>query len=145
MEIVKICPTSYISRDKIRFSMLKDDEDYFAHEDEVFDEFIHQIQEALNTPESGYVIADATHLNERSRNKTLDRLDLPVGTDIIPVNVYPGIQKCLNNNEKRKGRAKVPRGVIRRMCMQYEPPADDEKYKYYTVFTSVMHEKEKKS
>ena len=34
-----------ISRDQIRFSLLQDGEDYFAHESEVFFEFINQIKD----------------------------------------------------------------------------------------------------
>ena len=39
---------AYISRDQIRFSMLKEGEEYFSHENEVFEEFIAQIQNAIN-------------------------------------------------------------------------------------------------
>ena len=31
---------SYVSRDEIRFSIVKDEEDYFSHEKEVFKHFV---------------------------------------------------------------------------------------------------------
>ena len=37
----------WISRDEVRFSMVKEDEDYFSKECEVFDKFISNICEAL--------------------------------------------------------------------------------------------------
>ena len=61
--------TKYISRDEIRFSMLTDEDEYFAKEKEVFKEFCRQIDKAFETYDT--VIADATHLNFASRNKTL--------------------------------------------------------------------------
>ena len=56
-----------VSRDEIRFSYLKDGEDYFAHEKEVWKDFIEQIKDGLATQDEVYV--DATHLNERNRAK----------------------------------------------------------------------------
>ena len=38
----------HISRDEIRFSLLKDGEDYFAHEDDVITIFYAKINEALS-------------------------------------------------------------------------------------------------
>ena len=52
----------YVSRDEIRFSLVGEDEDYFAHEKEVFRKFSGTIAQTLV---DGFdVIADATHLNE---------------------------------------------------------------------------------
>ena len=50
-----------ISRDNIRFSMVKEDEPYFSKEKEVYKEFIRLINEHLSRNRD--VIADATHLN----------------------------------------------------------------------------------
>ena len=49
--------------------MLKDEDSYFSKEKEVFKEFCKQIDIALQSYDN--VIADATHLNFASRNKTL--------------------------------------------------------------------------
>lgn len=130
-------PVHYVSRDEVRFSMVSEKEEYFSKENEVFKEWIRRIQNFLDIDEDCYVIADATHLSERSRNKTLDALNIPNNTNIIPVSVYPGVQKCLDRNEKRSGRARVPRSVVRRMCMSYEAPTSDEKYHYYSIIVKV--------
>ena len=63
---------SWVSRDTIRFLLLKDEEDYFAHEDEVYDEFIRQIKSDLKTCD--VVIADATHITVSSRKKLFKSL-----------------------------------------------------------------------
>lgn len=52
--------------------MLNEGNSYFAKEKEVFREFINQIKTALNEVDN--VVVDATHINERSRNKLLDAI-----------------------------------------------------------------------
>ena len=42
--------SEWISRDKVRFSIVKEDEEYFSHEDEVFDTFIAYINQTLEDP-----------------------------------------------------------------------------------------------
>ena len=54
-------PSAHISRDEIRFAKLKEGEDYFAHEDEVFEEFCKKAQEAIDG-EPLAIFIDATHL-----------------------------------------------------------------------------------
>ena len=44
-----------ISRDAIRFSIVKPEEDYFSHEDEVLEIFWNQINEALAANKTVYV------------------------------------------------------------------------------------------
>lgn len=62
----------YISRDEIRYSMLKDDEPYFAHEKEVYREFIRQINEAMETGKDIWI--DQTSLDRAARGKLLKQL-----------------------------------------------------------------------
>lgn len=126
----------HISRDEVRFSIVKDDEDYFSHENEVFDEFIRQINEGLKNYDT--VFADATHMSEKARNKTLDRLNLD-GVDLYAVDFNIPVEICLDQNEKRRGvgRTYVPRSVIRRMAAQYQPPTDTEKYHYHILHACV--------
>ena len=113
----------WISRDAIRFSMLKEDDDYFAYEDTVIDTFIADIQNAIedNTP---VIIADATHLTQKSRNQVLERLSLK-GTPVVYVYFDVPLTVALERNEKREGRAKVPRSVIRRMYYSIQKPEQD--------------------
>ena len=64
----------HCSRDEIRFSLLKDDEDYFAHEDEVVALWLEKITNAINNPKVEDIYIDATHLTEKSRAKVLNEL-----------------------------------------------------------------------
>ena len=128
----------HISRDVVRAEFLKDeDKNIFAYEDDVFDEFCRRIETAIED-ETGpdYIFADATHLSEKARNKVLDRLNL-TNVNIFPVAFRLPLTTILAQNENRKGqlRAYVPRSVIRRMYSQYQPPTNNEKYKYSKILT----------
>ena len=125
--------TAIVSRDAIRFAMLKDGEDYFKYENEVFNQFINQINDALASESCSYIFIDATHLNEKSRNKTLDRLHLTEDTIIIPVSVRPPLDQCIEQNSRRTGRALVPESVIRKMYESYKAPTYQEKYSYHYI------------
>ena len=130
-------PCKWVSRDNVRNTFLTDaDKNMFAYEDDVFDEFCHQIDVALT--EVDVVYADATHLSQKARNKVLDKLHLD-GVDIYPVVFNIPLDTILEQNEQRKGigRTYVPRSVIRRMYYQFEKPTDNEKYKYKSILTVV--------
>ena len=127
-------PVHYVSRDEIRFSLLEKDDEYFAKEYEVFTKWIETIQSYIdNKDEECYIIADATHLNENSRNKLLDHLMLPDDIKILPVVVNPDLEKCLERNELREGRSRVPRSAMRRMYNCFKVPTENEKYKYESI------------
>lgn len=124
-------PCLHISRDAIRFSLLSDGEDYFAHEDEVFKIFINKINDAISLKyENIYV--DATHLNEKSRNKVLDLLNLD-NVNIICVNFNISLKTCLERNAMREGRALVPDSAIRRMYYSFSPACYQEKHRYFNI------------
>lgn len=113
-----------ISRDEIRFSILKPDQDYFQMEDKVFDLFVDKI--IYNLMQGKNVYADATHLNRSSRNKliwTIDCRKPNLLTHIEAIYFDIPIDVCLERNEKRKDtKAYTPRGIIRRMYSQLEKP-----------------------
>lgn len=110
-----------ISRDEIRFNLVKPDEEYFSKETEVFSTFVSKTKEALANGEN--VIADATFINEASRTKFLRALGGSLEkTKIIAVKMDTPLEVCLERNEKRTGRAKVPREAIRRMELQSTTP-----------------------
>lgn len=121
---------SYISRDYIRFSLLDEDDEYFDKEKEVYDTFILIINDLLQG--EGDVIADATHLNEKSRNKLLDKLNLE-NVNIIPVNFCISFDTILERNKQRNGRARVPEYVMYRMYRAWCPANMKEKYKYKEI------------
>lgn len=110
----------YVSRDEIRFSMVKEGEEYFSKEAEVFDQFIATINEALE--DDKIVWADATHLNEKARLKVLNALKArPDLLEIIWVNT--DLDTAISQNNLRKGtRAFIPPSVIRRMSAQLRKP-----------------------
>ena len=114
-----------ISRDEIRFSMLKDGEDYFAHENEVWNEFVREVRQSLAECDETYV--DATHLNEASRTKILRALGKSLkSVKLAAITFKIPLQTCLDRNENRKGLAYVPPTAIRRMNSQLTIPSFDE-------------------
>lgn len=133
-----------ISRDAIRYSLLKEDDKYFAKEKEVFKTFVKYIQESIddpNVPENIY--CDATHITEGSRNKLLDALNLTNVKNISCIVVLPSLEDTLERNEKRTGRAYVPRSVIKRMYRQFERPEYDTKYPKDVKYVEVPKSWEK--
>ena len=119
----KIC---YVSRDEIRFSILKDDEDYFAHEDEVFRKFAETL---YNTLIDGCdVIADATHLTRYSRRKLTNAIDAlgTVNYNIIYIYFNISLDVCLERNAQRTGRAFVAEDTVRSMFKNMREPQANE-------------------
>ena len=127
-------PPMVVSRDAIRFSMVKENEEYFSKEKEVFTEYIEQIRTAIEF--NAEVFADATHLNEISRAKVLRAL----GSDLkdVEVNVIwvrVPVEVAIAQNELRMGtRAYVPKSVIRRMHSQATMPSKEEGFEHIYIF-----------
>lgn len=132
-----------VSRDQIRFFMLKDDEDYFAHENEVYNKFIEEIKDGLKNCDT--TIADATHLNIASRTKLLRSLGTNLkGIKIIAVVIKPSLQTCLAQNEMREGRSLVPRSQVRRMWYQFTIPTLNEGFDEIWKYTGDKLEIERR-
>ena len=111
---------AWVSRDEIRFKIMKQYEifegvecEYFAHENEVFCEYVKTIQEHINQ-NCPQIIADATQINERSRKKLLNRLDLK-DYEIRIILFLDDIDICKIRNEHRIGKEKVSEQVINNM------------------------------
>lgn len=117
--------TCVISRDKVRFSMLKPGEDYFAHEKEVFNEFVRQINEAMELG-IDVVFIDATHINPASRNKVLSKLIPDPNTSLVLEVIPVTLRTAIKRNDKRKGLTRVPEDAIRRMYRGYVAPTRKE-------------------
>ena len=124
---------SVISRDKIRFSLVSPNEEYFSHEDEVTKEFWKQINDTL--AKGIHVVADQTSLTPKSRKWFLQHV---TGYDkIIIIFIDENLETCLARNEKRKGtRAYVPRGNIRRMFIQLVEPSYKEGFNHIVKYNS---------
>ena len=132
----------YISRDEIRFSIVKNEEEYFSHEKEVFRKFAERIAAALIW-DTDDVVADATHLNWGSRRKLMGALKqyaFMENVQIIPVVVTASLKTILARNQLRNGRERVPEDVIIRMLKSMSNPEKDP-YKY-TAIMRVTNEQE---
>ena len=104
----------YISRDEIRYSLLTEEDDYFAKENEVIKTFIDNIDKSLiNEEYCGDVYADATHLSPKSRAQILNKLKNKDKVSVIYLDIP--LNLILERNAQRKGRALVPENVVRRM------------------------------
>lgn len=112
---------AWISRDKIRFNLVKPDEEYFSRENEVISIFVDEIQKAIDngTP---FVLADATHLNRKSRLQLLNQLVLN-NTSVRYVYFDVPLSVALERNSKRQGRERVPDSVIEKMYYSFSKPA----------------------
>ena len=115
--------TKVISRDVIRFSMLKDGDEYFSKEKEVYKEFIKQINEAIEKNEVFYV--DQTSLNHRARKKLFDNLKKKPDKTIA-IYLKSSLDKILEQNALRTGRAHVPEDAVENMYYSIEEPELEE-------------------
>lgn len=122
---------TWVSRDAIRFTMLKGSEEYFSKEKEVFAEYVRRINALL---EDGYnVIADATHLTAASRNKLISKISAP-NVSLCAVWIHTPLETCIERNENRKGtRSYVPVDVIQKMYKYFEKPTIEEGFNYIYI------------
>ena len=122
----------WASRDAVRFSMVREDEPYFERENEVFNAWIAQICDALSNPMIEDIYIDATHLNDKSREKTLSRLPKENICKITNVVFAIPIKTCLERNAQRTGREVVPEEVIFNMQKSFKMPK-----KYSTLIVNA--------
>lgn len=115
----------HISRDDIRFSILKEGEEYFSHETEVYKEFIYEIAQTLM---HGYdVIADATHINHSSREKLTRAIDQYFTKYQIIYVVFPiTVETAQERNMMRTGIKQVPPVTIQTMFDRFSIPTLEE-------------------
>ena len=124
----------WISRDRVRFDIVSEDEEYFSHEEEVFDTFIAYINKMLNDPRVDTIYIDATHVNRKSRNKTLNRIFKDKVTELNSVCFTAPLGICQERNLRRSGREIIPETVINRMFESFSIPNKNEGFNHvYTV------------
>ena len=116
----------WVSRDLIRFALVGEDEEYFSKEKQVFHTFIQRAQAALNAPHIDRVFVDATHLNAKSRKKVLNALTIPDHVEVGCLFFDVPIDVCIERNNQREGRSKVPENVIRNMALTLTKPTIEE-------------------
>jgi predicted kinase len=117
--------TEIISRDEIRFSLIKDDEPYFGKEKEVWQEFVRKAKESLKTNDN--TVLDATHINKASRFKILTALAPALKDVYVCAIVLPRpLETLLEQNNKRSGRSYVPEDAIKNMYENFTVPSSEE-------------------
>lgn len=105
--------------------MLTDDEDYFAHEGTVFTTFLQKIKEALTSGYDTRVFADASHLNQSSRAKVINKVR-QYADEINVIWLRTPLMECYKRNENRTGRARVPKPIIKSMYDSIQEPSYSE-------------------
>lgn len=97
-----------VSRDLVRYEIVKESEEYFSHEKDVFEQYILQISNALK--KNRVVIANATQANYGSRKKLLHAIDEKFGRDynIVMYCIICDYETADRRNKQREGRAVVP-------------------------------------
>ena len=135
--IIKNKNTIYISRDEIRFKLVPEDTEYFSKETEVFNTFIDKISKNLLIGNN--VIADATHLNEKSRTKLFNALWENVDLSkikVVGIVMRTPLKECIRRNNLRKGtRSYVPLNALRRMYYSFREPTYKE---YNKIFDEII-------
>ena len=115
----------WVSRDFFRFHLVKENEEYFSKEKEVFKMFSETIAMYLKNGTS--VIADATHLTYFSRKKTIDAVDkIFKDYQIIYVVFDTPLELALERNAMRQGREKVPEEAIKNMNDSFTIPYQED-------------------
>ncbi len=117
-----------ISRDEIRKNLVGENinnTQYFSKETEVFNEFVHQANEAMKENYS-CIFLDATHISPASRRKIISRLTPPDDAQLYVYTMQTSFEECMERNTRRKGFAFVPESAMRRMNNQFVIPTRDE-------------------
>ena len=109
-----------LSRDNLRFSLLKEDEDYFSRENEVRKRFFDLIKEYTTNDEISNIFIDATHLTIKARKQVQNSMQN--NPYKIAISFEVPVQVALERNSKRNGRALVPESAIRNMYSCYKIP-----------------------
>lgn len=118
----------HISRDELRFNMISDESEYFSKEKEVFSKFVEKMNNSLN--KNNCTIIDATHISEASRAKILRRVENPANVRLLVLYLTTPIDICMQQNDLRTGRERVPHKVIEKMSEQFETPTEKEFVKF---------------
>lgn len=130
---VKESSSVVLSRDAIRFSLLKEDSDYFEYEPIVEQMFYNGITKALQL---GYdVFADQSSISSAARKKLLSRVCSYKKVNAIYVKTP--LEICIKRNKFRIGRAKVPNDVIVDMYNHFSPPTFKEGFDSIQIYDSI--------
>lgn len=128
--------TCVVSRDFVRQSILTDRDSYFDKEVEVFDEFVRQINEAMELG-IDVVFADATHISPASRAKLLGRLIADSHTKLTFEVIDVPVETALERNAQRTGVARIPDSAIKKMKKGFSIPTEKEFPKTNWGFSNI--------
>lgn len=112
----------HVSRDAIRFALLENDDDYFAHEDEVCEIFWEKINKELAAGHDVY--ADQTSLSFKPRHWLLSHIKIPCKK--VAVYIDTPFEVCVKRNNKRVGRERVPVYIMKNMLKSMTIPTLEE-------------------
>lgn len=117
-----------ISRDAIRFSLLKEGEDYFSKEKQVLAIFFKTIRkETAKDDNTAYnIYIDATHLTKKARKKVINNISNKNKDKVACIYFEPNLKKAITQNNNRTGRALVPTKAIEDQLKYFEIPTKDE-------------------
>ena len=114
-----------VSRDQVRFSIVREDEEYFSKEKKVFKTFIEEIVRGLK--DYDVTVADATHLNQSSRLKLLNSLGVNLrNVKVEAIVLRTSLETALERNSHRIGRELVPEESIKNMFNNFTLPKFEE-------------------
>lgn len=124
-----------VSRDLIRFGLLcENGGDYFSQEKQVFRVYCKRISEFLADDTTDIVIADATHINKKSRAKLLNNIVISKDCRLEAVCLETPLQVCLERNAEREGLARVPDEAIYGLYSDYERPTGAEGFEIIRTY-----------
>ena len=133
----------HISRDEIRYSLLKNYEEYFSREKEVFNIYIKKIINAIKE-NINFIYIDATHLTESSRKKLLNNIVSKIGDigllkkyDLEFIVMNTPILSCYDRNKNRSGIERVPDSVIFNFKKNMVNPTLEEFEDYEKYFNTI--------
>lgn len=136
--------TNVVSRDVIRFTKVKNPDEYFKYEKEVWKEFVDQAIYSLQNFDN--TILDATHLNVSSRGKILRALKNNLkGIEINTIAFCGIVDTAIERNSGREGLALVPVSAIINMSKNFTIPTKEEGFDniyIYNVDNNKMIKKE---
>ena len=125
----------YVSRDEIRMRYLQEGDEYFAYETRVWMDYVDIIVENLSAGKD--VIADSTNMSVKARKRLLKDIDLSYDGEPIEIQCYyfnVPIDVALARNAQRKGRARVPDDVLRKMAQTFVAPIYEEDERISIIF-----------
>lgn len=128
--------SAIVSRDLIRYSLVKENEPYFSKEPLVYRKLLEEAWSALTNSKITDVFIDQTSLTKASRAKLINALkarhaywdELNALVFILP------LQRTLNQNALRTGRERVPERQVIEMYNSLEAPTKKEGFNNLFVF-----------